>query len=121
MTTQEIANRYHELANQSKWTEILDELHDDNVVCQEPEHVTLRGFQVITKGREAVKAKGMANRERIETIHSQYCSEPLVAGDFFSVVLKRDVTFKNMPRRNLEEVCVFQVKDGKIILEQFFF
>jgi hypothetical protein len=121
MTTQEIANRYYELASQNKWEEILNELHDENVLCQEPEHAALRGVQVITKGREAIKAKGRANRERIEAIHSQHCSEPLVAGNFFTVVLKREVTFKNMPRMNAEELCVFEVKDGKIISEQFFY
>jgi ketosteroid isomerase-like protein len=121
MTTQEIANRYYELANQNKWVEIQDTLHDDNVVCQEPEHVTSRGVQILTKGREAVKAKGEANREMIETVHSQYCSEPLVGGNFFSVVLKRDVTFKNRPRMTLEEIGVFHVRDGKIVSEQFFY
>ena len=121
MTTQEVANRYYELACQSKWVEILDELHDNSVICQEPEHVASRGVQVLTKGREAVKAKGAANREMIETIHSQYCSEPTVAGNFFSVVLKRDITFKGRPRMTLEEICVFQVTDGKIVSEQFFY
>ena len=121
MTTQEIANRYYELAGQSKWIEIQDELHADTVVCQEPEHAALRGVQVMTKGREAVRAKGIANRELIETLHSQYCSEPTVAGNFFSVVLKREVTFKNKPRMNLEEICIFQVTEGKIISEQYFY
>jgi len=121
MTTQEIANRYYELAGQGKWTEIQDELHDDQVICQEPEHAVSRGLQVITKGREANKAKSAANREMIETLHHQYCSEPIVAGSFFSVVLKRDVTFRNRPRTNIEEICVFQVTGGKIVREQFFY
>jgi hypothetical protein len=121
MTTQDIANRYYELARDSKWTEIQDELHDDNVLCQEPEHVASRGIQVMTRGKEALKAKSAANREKIETIHDQSCSEPIVAGDFFTVGLKRDVTFKGKPRMKLEEICIFQVKEGKIVLEQFFF
>jgi hypothetical protein len=121
MTTQEVANRYYELASQSKWIEIQEELHDDNVVSQEPEHAASRGVQVMIKGRETVRAKTMANREMIETIHSQYCSEPVVAGNFFSLGLKRDATYKNRPRVELEEICVFQVKEGKIVLEQFFY
>ena len=121
MTTQEVANRYYDLAVQSKWTEIQEELHDNDVICQEPEHVASRGLEAIARGREAVKAKGIANCEMIEAIHSQYCSEPLVAGNFFSVALKRDVTFKNKPRMYLEEICVFQVAEGKIVLEQFFY
>ena len=121
MTTQEVANRYYELASESKWTEIQDELHADNVTCQEPAHVAQRGAQLVTAGKEAVKAKSVANREMIETIHSQYCSQPVVAGNFFSLGLKRDVTFKNRGRMQLEEICVFQVAEGKIVLEQFFY
>jgi hypothetical protein len=121
MTTQEVANRYYELAGQSKWLEIQDELHADTVRCKEPEHVASRGIQVLTEGREAVRAKSVANREMIETIHSQYCSEPIVAGNFFSLALKRDVTFKNKPRMQLEEIGVFQVTEGKIVSEEFFY
>jgi len=121
MTTQEIANRYYELASQGKWTEIQEEFHDDNVICQEPEHVALRGVPVLTKGKEAVKAKSNANRELIDTIHHQYCSEPIVGADFFSVALKREVTFKSKQRMNLEEICVFRIAEGKIVSEQFFY
>jgi hypothetical protein len=121
MTTQDVANRYYELASQSKWDEIQDEFHDENVICQEPDHVASRGVQVITKGKDAVRAKSIANREMIETIHGQYCSKPTIAGNFFSVALERDVTFKNRPRMKLEEICVFQVREGRIVLEQFFY
>ncbi len=121
ITTQEIANRYYALAKQNKWPEILDELCGEDLVNQEPEHVISRGIQPITKGLDAVKAKGNANRKMIEEIHSQHCSVPLVAGNFFTVVLSRDVTFKGMPRTTKEEIAVFEVKDGKIISEQFFY
>jgi hypothetical protein len=121
MTTQEIANRYYELACQGKWTEIQNELHHDSVICQEPEKAALRGVSVLTKGKEAVMAKSVANREMIEAIHQQFCSEPLVGANFFSLALKRDVTFKTNQRMQLEEICVFQVEEGKIISEQFFY
>jgi hypothetical protein len=32
-----------------------------------------------------------------------------------------DVTMKGRGRMNLEEICVYQVKDGKIVREEFFF
>jgi hypothetical protein len=32
-----------------------------------------------------------------------------------------DVTFKERGRQQMEELCVFEVKDGKIINEQFFY
>jgi hypothetical protein len=121
MTTQEIANRYTQLANESKWEQILDELYADNAVCREPEHVTQRGLPVLTESKAAIKAKGAKNRTMIEAIHSQFVSEPLVAGNYFTVALKRDVTFKERGRMQLEELGLYEVRDGKIILEQFFY
>jgi len=120
MTTQEVANRYCELAAQNKWEQILDELCGPGLVNKEPEHVSARGIPVITNGLEAVKAKGNANRQMIEAIHSQHCSEAMVAGNFFTVVLSRDITFKEKPRVNLEEIAIFETKEGKIIAEQVF-
>lgn len=123
MTIQEVANRYYELACQSKWIEIIDELHDVDVKCHEPEQAALKGMQVLimTKGREAVIEKNRTNQRMIETLHSEYCSEPIVGGDFFSVALERDVTYKGRPRMKFEEIGVFQVTNGRIISEQFFY
>jgi hypothetical protein len=121
MTTQEIAARYYELMNGGKFIEVQDTLYHEDVVCQEPEKAASMGMVIITRGREAVKAKGDARRAMIETRHSYTCSEPLVAGEFFSVVLKQDVTFKGKPRMAIEEVGVFQVTDGKVVKEQFFY
>jgi len=121
MTTQEVANRYCELAKQNKWPEILDELCAEDLVNKEPEHVVSRGIPPVTTGLANVKAKGIANREKIEELHSQHCSEPLIAGNFFTVMLSRDVTFKGRPRMSVEELAVFELKDGKIISEQFFY
>jgi hypothetical protein len=121
MTIQQVANRYCELAKQNKWPEILDELCSQDLVNKEPEHVASRGIQTITNGLDAVKAKGVANRANIEAIHSQHCSAPLVAGNFFTVALSRDITFKGRPRMKLEEIAIFELKEGKIISEQFFY
>ena len=121
MTTQETAARYHELANQRKFIEIQDTLYDENVVCEESEKAASMGLAIFTNGLEAVKAKGIARRATIETVHSYTCSEPIVAGEFFSVVLKQEVTFKGKPRVALEEIGVFHVKNDKVVKEQFFY
>lgn len=119
--TQEIANRYYELAIQNEWLQIQEELHDDAVICREPEHVADKGFVILTEGKAALRSKTLSRRAQIETLHDQFCSEPLVGGHFFSVTLKRDVTFKNQQRMQLAEIGVYEVKDGKIISEQFFY
>lgn len=121
MTTQQVANRYYELAKQNKWAEIWDELYSPKVVNREPEHAAAMGVPTLTKGMEAVRAKSNARREMIEAIHAQFCSEPVVGGSFFSVAMGRDVTFKGKPRMKLDEIAVFEVKEGKIVLEQFFY
>jgi hypothetical protein len=121
MTTQEIATRYQELMTQRKFIEIQDTYYHEDVICQESEKADSMGMSIFTNGREAVKAKGIARRATIETMHSYFCSEPIVAGEFFSVVLKQEVTFKGKPRAAVEEIGVFYVKDGKIVKEQFFY
>jgi hypothetical protein len=44
MTTQEVARRYCELANQNKWPEILEELCGEELINKEPEHVIAEGY-----------------------------------------------------------------------------
>lgn len=121
MTTQEVANRYMELEKQGKWMEIQSELYSNDVVSIEPEHAEAMGMAHITKGLDAVKEKGRVWGESIQEMHGGYCSEPVVGGDFFSVAMGMDCTFKNGQRVNMNEIAVFGVKDGKIVSEQFFF
>lgn len=121
MTTQEVADRYYALACQNNWSEIHETLHDENIIQRESENGRPAGIEPITRGKAAVKAKSEAHRATIDTIHSRHTSEPLVAGDFFSIVLKRDVTYKGRPRVNSEEIAVIGVKDGKIVSETFFY
>jgi len=121
MTTQQVANRYYELAKDNKWPVIVDELYSQDIINREPAHAIAMGVPTLTAGLDAVKAKSVARRQMIEELHSQYCSEPVVGGTYFSVAMGRDITFKGKPRMTLEEIAVFEVKDGKIVSEQFFY
>ncbi len=121
MTTQEVASRYIELEKQGNWNQIQEELYSENIVSIEPEHAAAMGMPTITKGIEAIKAKGKAFNEGIAEMHGGYCTEPIVGGSFFSVAMGMDCTMKDGHRMNMEEIAVFEVKDGKIVTEQFFF
>ncbi len=121
MTTQEVADRYYELMLLNKRDEIWQTLYAEEAVCREPEHAVAMGVPTVTEGMEAIKAKSASRAEMIEEIHGAYCSEPVVGGKFFSAAMGRDITFKGRPRVQLDEVGVFEVKDGKIVLEQFFY
>jgi hypothetical protein len=118
MTTKEVAARYNELAQTGKWELIVDELYAQDCESIEPETAN---FTKYTKGLEAIKEKGNAFKSMIEEMHGGYCTEPVVGGNFFSLAMGMDVTMKGAGRINMDEVCVFEVKEGKIIKEQFFF
>ena len=121
MATQDVANRYMELEKAGNWMAIQDELYSQDVVCIEPEHAAAMGMQTVTKGLDAVKAKAKAWNEGIEEMHGGYCSDPVVGGNFFSVAMGMDCTMKGAGRMKMDEIAVFEVKDGKIVKEQFFF
>ena len=120
-TTQQVADRYYELAQQNKRQETVEELYGSDIVNREPEHAAAMGIPTITKGLEAVTAKSNARAAMIEAVHGETCSAPVVGGRYFSVALGRDITFKGRPRMQLQEIGVFEVKDGKIVSEQFFY
>ena len=118
MTTQQVADRFNELAQKGEWDKILVELYSNDAESIEPAHS--QGLKS-AKGMDALRQKGKEWGETIETMHGGYSNEPQVAGNFFSLTMGFDGTFKGRGRMKMDEVCVYEVKDGKIVKEQFFF
>jgi hypothetical protein len=117
MTTQEVANRLVELCRMGQFIEAIEELYHEDILSIEPE-----GNPIGTvSGIETVKQKTRQFNEMVEEHHGGEISDPMVAENFFSVSMKMDVTFKGAPRNVMEEICVYNVQDGKIVKEQFFF
>lgn len=56
----------------------------------------------------------------VEEFHSCTISDPLVAENSFAVTMTLDVTMKGAGRSKMTELCIYHVKDGKIVSEQFF-
>ena len=56
----------------------------------------------------------------VEKVHSIETSEPMVAGNSIAFRMGMDITMKGKGRMNSPELCVYQVKDGKIVSEEFF-
>ena len=117
MTTQQVANRLVELCRQGEIAKAMEELYAENIVSIEPEYSPSKS----ATGKKAVLEKGGKFASMIETRHGGSFSDPIAGGDFFSVAMTLDATFKGQGRRTLAEICVYQVKDGKIVWEQFFF
>lgn len=120
MTTQEVADRFLQLAKGNDYNKIQDELYADNAVSIEPPQAAAIGMHN-AEGLEAIKKKGEEFNNMVEEMHDGYCSEPVIGGNFFSVAMGMDVTMKGAGRMKMDEIAVYEVKDGKIVKEQFFF
>jgi hypothetical protein len=117
MSTQEIANRLVELCREGDWEKAQKELYAKDVISIEP--YATPEFEKETKGLDAILEKGDKFSSMVEKYHDLKVSEPLVTGNSFAVVLSMELTMKGKGRMNMSELCVYQVKDGKIVSESF--
>ena len=118
MTTEQIAARLAELCRQGQFEDAQKELYAENAVSIEPEGMP--DFPKETKGLRAIIEKGHKFESMVEKVHGCTTSAPLVAGTAIAFTLTMDVTMKGRGRVKLEEICAYEVKDGKIVSEQFF-
>jgi len=81
---------------------------------------SITGFEKETKGLVAILEKGKKVESMVETTHGCNVSDPLVAGNVIALSLNVDSTIKGKERSTMSEMCVYKVKDGKIITEEFF-
>ncbi len=118
MTTQEIANKLVQYCREGKYDECYAELYSPDVVSIEP-----KGAQVeIAHGLDGIAAKGKAWSEMVVEMHGNSVGDPIVSGNHFSCTMTMEATFKEpIGREKMEEICLYQVKDGKIVKEQFFY
>jgi len=117
-TTQEIADRLVQLCREGKYEEAQNELFSDDAESIEPPESP--GLQSV-KGLDQIKKKGQDFNNMVEEVHGGSISDPIVAGKHVSVAMVIDATFKGMGRQKMEEIAVYEVQDGKIVKEQFFF
>ena len=118
MTTQEIAKRFYELAREGKWDQIQNELFSKDARSIEPPKS--QGLQSVT-GLDKIKEKARQWEAMVQEVHGGFCNEPQVAGNYFTCTMGVDLTMKGQSRTKMDEVALYEVKDGKIASEQFFY
>ena len=119
MTTAAIAKSLVALCRKAQWETAHKSLYAANAVSIEP--MARPGNPKVTKGLPKIIKKGHAFVAMVEKMHSLKVSAPLVADDVFACTMTMDVTMKGMGRMKMAELCVYHVKAGKIVSEQFFF
>ena len=112
MTTEEVANKLVKLCREGKFEECIKELYSPDIISIEPEGGP---WDSRVQGLKAIAKKGHDWNEMLAEFHSSEISDPIVADNFFSIFMKSNVTMKGM------EVCVYQVENGKVVTEQFFY
>lgn len=118
MTTQEVANRLVELCRTGQHEQAVKELYDPNIISIEPEGMPNR----IVKGLDGIAKKSERFESMLEKVNSSTISDPIVAENFFSCSMLMNVQLKGAPVAiDMDEVCVYNVKNGKIVKEEFFY
>ena len=118
MTIKEIADRLVQLCARGQFETAQKELFAEDVVSIEPYSTPV--FEKETKGLAAIIEKGKKFDSMVQTMHTLEVSEPLIATESFAVTMRMDVTMKEKGQMDMTELCLYKVKDGKIVSEEFF-
>jgi len=114
-TIQEIANRLIDLVGRREFVQAYEELYSDDAKSIDP----LNPDQEVLKGLTALIDREKDFLSRTD-IHQIKVSEPIIAGNYFTVSLIMDFTLTDRGKMFVDELCVYKVADGKIISQQFF-
>lgn len=118
MTIDEISNRLYILCKDYKFEQAQRELYADDAESVEPRAAP---EPRVTKGLDNIIKKGDAFQQMVETMHELEVTLPLEYGNSFSMEIRMDVTYVGQERQTIHEICVYQVENGKIVSEHFYY
>lgn len=119
MAIEDVAKSLVQMCNEGKFLEALDAHYHEDIVSVEA--AGDEQMPRILEGIKAVRGKSewwAANHE----VHNMEIKGPYYNGDQFSIHMAIDVTSKPTGQRmDMNEVCLYEVKDDKIVKEHFFY
>lgn len=62
-----------------------------------------------------------SHTKKAELFYGSIITNPFVAGDYFSIGWDTDIQMNGRERQTMSEICLYKIKDGKIVSEQFFY
>ena len=118
METKEIAEKLVKWCKEGEFEKPYQHLYSPDIVSIENDGST-EGGRVV--GFEGIQKKGEWWKGNFE-VHNTTVSDPVVAENWFSLCFEMDTTHKPSGHRStMSEIAVYQVKEGKIVKEQFFY
>ena len=108
-----------DLCRQGRNGEAIERFYSRDIVSVEPSGTPEMPAQ--TKGIDAVNTKHKWWTENME-VHSATVKGPFVGDGAFAVHYDYDTTFKPAGQRStMREMALYEVKDGQIVREEFFY
>lgn len=118
MNTQQIADTLVGCCRNEQWEKAYQDLYSPEIVSIETGDTSEMGH---IEGMEGLQKKGQWWADTFD-VHSIEVSDPIVADNWFTVRFIMDTTHKpSQQRSKMSEIAVYQVSDGKIVREQFFY
>ena len=77
-------------------------------------------FEKETRGLEAIRGKAEKWNSMVEKMNGITVSDALIGNNSFAITMRIDAVMKERGPMDMTELCVYEVKDGKITSEQFF-
>jgi hypothetical protein len=118
MTTKEVAGLLVKMCRDGKIEEAKQELFTEDTLSIEPTEGILPKE---TKGLTAIQKKAELFISMVDQFYGTTITDPVVAGNYFSVGWETDIKMKGSERETSNEICLYKVLEGKIVSEQFFY
>lgn len=117
--TEAIAQRFVALCREGKMQEIHQELYAKDAISVEPEGSP---YPSQVQGLDQMAQKGETWRKMVGAMNASSFSAPVVAENYFTLGMYMNIDMVNGPKGiDMDEICVFEVRDGKIVQEEFFY
>jgi hypothetical protein len=114
-TIHEIANGLKEMLSEQKFVQAYQLLYSDDAESIDPLNTSGQPLKGLTTLLE--REKDFLSRATIKKIS---LSDPIIAGSYFTMSLQMSFDVQEQDHMEVNELCVYKVKNGKIISQQFF-
>ncbi len=112
-----IANQLVKLLREKRFLDAQEQLFAMHAVNQEPEMFKERSVN----GLKAMIEKEKRFLSNIKKWTHFEVSEPLISNSHFSIRMFTEIILINNDKVSIDEIIVYEVANGKIIKEQFFY